>query len=328
MVDDDNNNRSSKKKKSFKEKSSQQLRSCGKFMWNKEDRTCMGRTGLGWIKILGFYLCFYAAIAALWAVCMAVFLQTLDPNAPTQQHKYSMLKDNPGMGLWPAKNASDSTLIYFSTNVSSTYSYYTNSLSTLLSGYTNTSTSELFMNCDSGADNANFSVACAFDIGVLGSQCTAENQFGYSSCKPCILLRINKIYDWQPASVLFNGSNINNNGSNEWQFAQIRNGLKSKYIPNANNSYIPVSCEGENDGDTDNIRSITFTPEYGFPASYFPYENQLNYMPPAVMAQFDVEPGRAIMIWCKIWVANIQHDLTDLQGSIHLELFVMNNCNE
>jgi sodium/potassium-transporting ATPase subunit beta len=255
---------------------------------------------------------------------MAVFLKTLDPEAPTQQHKYSMLKDNPGMGKWPMAFAADSTLIYFATTNSSTYDSYITSLSKVLNEYDKKSPGAPLKNCDAGTDKVNFSAACAFNISILGSSCTEKNNFGYSSGKPCVLLRINKIYDWQPASLLFNGKNITTNGTKEWEFSRIASNLKSEYIENDTNNYIPVSCQGENDGDIDNIKNITFYPKYGFSASYFPYENQVNYMPPAVMAEFDIEPGRAVMIWCKIWVANIKHDRGDLQGSVHFEMYITN----
>jgi Sodium / potassium ATPase beta chain len=46
--------------------------------------------------ILLYYLGFYAVLAAFWAACLAAFMHTIDYSQPTQQHKYSMLKDNPG----------------------------------------------------------------------------------------------------------------------------------------------------------------------------------------------------------------------------------------
>ena len=49
------------------------------------------------VQIISYYIIFYGVLAAFWAICMVVFLHTLDDYAPTQQHKYSLLKDNPGL---------------------------------------------------------------------------------------------------------------------------------------------------------------------------------------------------------------------------------------
>jgi sodium/potassium-transporting ATPase subunit beta len=251
---------------------------------------------------------------------MAVFLQTLDPYAPTQQHKYSMLKDNPGMGFWQT-SAIDSALIYFASNNESTYTTYITGIENITQIYANSQPQSLQQDCEPGPGKSNFSAGCAFSPSLLGFNCTPESNFGYAIGKPCVLLRINKIYAWDPTSTLFDGTN----STNEFQYSQIPNYLKTNYTRNSSNNYIPVSCQGENDGDVDSINKVTFYPENGFSASFYPYFNQPNYVPPAVMAQFDVVPGHVIMISCKVWTKIMIHDQTDLQGQIHIELYVMNN---
>jgi len=223
-------------------------------------------------------------------------------------------------------SASDSTLIYFSSNDSTTFDFYNGSLNEILATYSNNSPSTLQQDCgENMPGKANFTAACAFNISVMGSECSSSNLFGYASGKPCVMLRINKIYEWDPTPYLFDNTTKPEIGSKQYEFNQLQlKNLTSNYY----NQTIPVSCEGENDGDVDNIISVQFYPENGFPATYFPYENQPNYQPPAVMAQFNVIPGRAIMIWCRIWTTNIIHNLADLQGSYHLELYVTNNATE
>jgi len=237
-----------------------------------------------------------------------------------------MLKDNPGMGFfWTSSN--DSALIYFASNNDSSYSLYVSGITNATNIYNDSQIQYLQQDCVSGNGKANFTAGCAFFPWLLGANCTVDNHFGYDIGKPCVLLRINKIYDWDPQSSLFDGSDLHINGSNENQFSKIDPSLKTTYPQNTSNTFIPVSCEGENDGDVDSINKVSFYPETGFSASFFPYLNQPKYVPPAVMAQFDVVPGHVIMIWCKVWSKNIIHDQTDLQGSIHLELYVMNNVN-
>ncbi len=39
---------------------------------------------------------------------------------------------------------------------------------------------------------------CNFDIKLLGTQCTKEELFGYERGRPCIILKLNRIFGWAP----------------------------------------------------------------------------------------------------------------------------------
>jgi len=54
-----------------------------RFLYNPDDHTVFGRGGASWAKILVFYFFFYSCLAAFFAVCLIVMLQTLDPDVPT-----------------------------------------------------------------------------------------------------------------------------------------------------------------------------------------------------------------------------------------------------
>lgn len=309
-----------KPKKSFGQKTREGISSCCKFMYNSEDKTVMGRTGISWLQILTFYVCFYAVIAGIWAICMAAFLATLDPHAPTQTNMYSMLKNNPGMGFWPTSDGSG-TIINLNSVNSSTYDYAITQLDPVVGLYNDSTAHDyLFPNCNFAQNiTSNLSVGCAFDPSLFGP-CNAQNNYGYDIGKPCALLRINKIYGWDPKP-LFDGGN----STNEYQFNQIPTQFKTTYTNSSSNHFIPISCQPESDADYDNINQISFYPQYGIDTVYFPYYNQAKYQPPAVMAQFDIKPGVLVMVWCKFWTKNVIFDQTDLQGSVHIELFVQNN---
>lgn len=65
-------------------------------------------------KIGLFYLIFYGMLAALVAICMWVFFQTLDPRIPKWQLERSIIGTNPGMGFRPMPDDNlESTLIWF-----------------------------------------------------------------------------------------------------------------------------------------------------------------------------------------------------------------------
>jgi len=282
----------------------------------------MNKTCLDWLKIFIFYICFYIGLAALWAICLTCFMHTLDPVVPTQQQMFSMLKNNPGMGFWQT-SAIDSALIYVNTSNATLYqSLYTSGLVSILNTtYPGPNTTYL-KDCTS-EDRANYSVGCFFDVSNINSVCNNEtDEFGYSIGQPCVFLRLNKIIGWQPLGTLFDGTN----SSNEFEFSQIGNHLKTTQTTfDVTNQNIPISCEPETDADYDNVNNITFYPSTGVPSYYYPYWNQVAYQPPGVMAQFDIKPGVVVMLWCKFWTKVTQHDYTDLQGSVHIELFLMNN---
>lgn len=54
-----------------------------------------------------------------------------------------------------------------------------------------------------------------------------------------------------------------------------------------------ISCEGENPADVENIGSVDYSPRRGFPAYYFPYLNQEDYLPPLVAVHFE-KPKRKL----------------------------------
>ncbi|XP_018571429.1 sodium/potassium-transporting ATPase subunit beta-2-like [Anoplophora glabripennis] len=85
-----------------------------RFIWNPDNKQFCGRTGASWSKIGLFYLIFYGMLAALVAICMWVFFQTLDPRIPKWQLDRSIIGTNPGLGFRPMPtNNEESTLIWF-----------------------------------------------------------------------------------------------------------------------------------------------------------------------------------------------------------------------
>lgn len=91
-------------------------------------------------KICLFYTIFYGVLAALVAVCMWVFFQTLDPRTPTWQLDESIIGVNPGLGFrpLPPEDQAESTLIWFKAsndqNEKKNYQYWIDSLEKFLDG--------------------------------------------------------------------------------------------------------------------------------------------------------------------------------------------------
>lgn len=288
-----------------KKSGGEKLRDCCNFFYNSEEGTVLGRTGKSWGLILIFYLVFYGVLAGFFAICLIGFFKTMDDNAPTQQYMYSLLKQNPGMGFRP-KPEIVSTLIKFSVNESETYEKYIQNLDEYLAMYTSSDVPNDAVDCSAG-DRSTDQI-CLFPLSNLGDRCTKENQYGYAEGKPCVLLKMNKVYGWEPQP-FENGTDAE---------AAATKHLEGRMDDN----YVGVSCVGEIDSDLDSIKSISYYPNNGFEYVFFPYFNQKGYLPPVVMAQFDVVPGRLVMIWCRAWAKNIKHHKGDRQGSVHFELLV------
>ena len=69
---------------------------------------------------------------------------------------------------------------------------------------------------------------CAFDIKLLGNQCTKEESFGYERGRPCIVLKLNRIFGWVPEPY------DDPNDLPELMPADLKEYIKAKYAENKN----------------------------------------------------------------------------------------------
>lgn len=67
-------------------------------------------------------------LAALVAICMWVFFQTLDPRIPKWQLERSIIGTNPGLGFRPQGDDIESTLIWFQAANKTNYLKWVNNL--------------------------------------------------------------------------------------------------------------------------------------------------------------------------------------------------------
>lgn len=82
----------------------------------------------------------------------------------------------------------------------------------------------------------------------------------------------------------------------------------------------------QNPADVDNIGSVTYYPSGGFHYKYFPYRNQDGYVQPVVMAKlWGVKKGLALMVECKAYAYNIEHERLKKMGTVHFELEIDQN---
>uniref|UniRef100_A0A1A9ZFE8 Sodium/potassium-transporting ATPase subunit beta-2 n=1 Tax=Glossina pallidipes TaxID=7398 RepID=A0A1A9ZFE8_GLOPL len=270
-------------------------------------------------KIGVFYTAFYGVLAALVAICMWAFLQTLDPRIPKWTLDGSLIGTNPGLGfrpLPPTDNV-ESTLIWYKGTHHDNYKQWTDALDEFLAvpGLTPGRGQNIY-NCDYNQPPPKGQV-CDVDIKAW-SPCTKENNYSYHKSSPCVFLKLNKIYDWIPEYY-----NDSSNLPNEMPLnLKTYIGEMEKTQMHKMNT-IWVSCEGENPADQENVGPVDYLPIRGFPGYFYPYQNSEGYLSPLVAVHFQ-RPKRGIIIniECKAWARNIIHDRKERVGSVHFELLI------
>ena len=279
-----------------------------KMLWNSETKECLGRTGLSWFRITIFYIIFYACLAAFWTCMLVIFYQTLANDQPKWTLDSSRIGSSPGLGFRPSppeKNI-DSTLIWFNASRTETVDYWVNNLNEYLEPYQTLSTGANAVHC-SPEQAASPDKVCHFPV-ITGVDniCSPERKFGFSEGKPCILIKLNRIYNWEPQRY-------------SEPPAELAKHLKVEFDP----SHVYITCTGENSADRDNIGDVKYFPNQGIPSNYFPFTNQKGYVSPFVFVEFEnINRGVLVNVECRAWAQNIHFDRGDRLGSVHFELLV------
>lgn len=280
-----------------------------KTLWNSETRECLGRTGLSWFRITIFYIIFYACLAAFWTCMLVVFYQTLANDQPKWTLDGSRIGSSPGLGFRPSPPEAniDSTLIWFNATRSETTGHWIQNLKDFLKPYNDLSIGSNIVHCTND-QNATPDKVCHFPIETGQDKiCTAERNFGYPEGKPCVLIKLNRIYNWEPVSYVDPPDALKKN-------------LKNPFEQNL----VYITCTGENSADRDNIgQDVNYYPQQGIPFNYFPFTNQKGYVSPFVFVQFnDIARRVLVNVECRAWAKNIHFDRGDRLGSVHFEMLV------
>jgi len=293
------------------------------FLWNSETSEFLGRTASSWFKIGLFYVIYYAFLAGFFVAMLLVFYQTLDDTIPKWQNSNGIIGTNPGVGYrpMPADGSVESTLIHFRHGELGNWDEWKKRLVDFLKPYEEIGKKP--------KPNANH-VECSFDnmpgedqfcqvktSELITGPCTEDNHYGFDKGKPCILIKLNKIFGWLPEP--YNSTKLPDDMPQD-----IKNIINDTSMPSKKkDGMIWFSCEGENPADRENIGPIKYYPDPGVPTFFYPYKNQDGYHSPAVFAHFE-EPkhGVLISISCKAWAQNIEHDYMERRGTVHFELMI------
>lgn len=277
------------------------LKTVGLFFWDPQSKKCMGRTGMSWLKLIAFYIALYVILAAVWSSFFLLFQQTISDRKPKWLLDDSLIGTNPGLGFRPQNppDRIDSALISYRLGPKSDYQHWINDLSNYIELSKRRDASHK-VDCSSERD---VDAYCPFDSSIIPPECTAAQNFSFSIGRPCILIKLNRIYGWKPVPFEKKPSNYPKD---------------APFTPNA----IQITCDGQNDFDKEHVGPREYHPLI-IETKYYPFTNQPGYQSPFVMVQFK-EPKYNTLIYveCKAWAKNIEHDRINRRGSTSFELFI------
>lgn len=291
------------------------------LIYNKKDGTILRRTPSSWAKIGLFYLVFYGMLAALVAICMWIFFQTLDPRIPKWQLDRSLIGTSPGLGFRPMPTYNEeSTLIWFKSSNKTSYQPWVDNILTFLDKYyvpSKIAKGNGQIKTCSHSDYPLPGEVCEVDVREWGD-CNRDKFFNYHKNAPCIFLKLNRIYGWTPE--YYDDPNDLPRDMPEKLKQHIRSINNTRDRQN-----IWISCHGENPADVEYLGPISYYPQkiQGFPGYYFPYLNAEGYLSPLVAVKFERPvSGIVINVECRAWAKNIRYSRTERTGSVHFELLI------
>jgi len=287
------------------------------LLYNPETGEVLTRTPKSWALITVFYLIYYSCLAAFWAAMMAVFLQTLPTeHRPKLETTAGLIGKSPGLGLRPAQSADfvESSMIMYDPDEQSSWKGWAERCKDFLDkNYGDKKPTE----------SPEFKIA---DLGPCG-----KGNYGYDEGKPCIFLKLNKIYNLE--HTYYTKENINSdNPAFEKLEAESQESLKD--MPAELKTYIEgksgddakqvwVDCQPKNPADKEvlPLTNIKYYPGRGFPKKYFPFKGQKNYHSPLVAVQFEPKTrGQLVHIECRAWAGNIGYNRRDKIGIASFEI--------
>nr|CAH1755610.1 Na,K-ATPase beta 2 [Oncopeltus fasciatus] len=292
------------------------------FLYDPVEGKVLGRTGPSWAKIGVFYLIFYSVLASLFGIMLWIFYHTLDPRVPRWQLRESLIGQDPGLGFRPMPNDTDSrsTLLWYQGKSRESCNLWTKTLENFLEVYRKPGLTpgrgQNIYNCDYDRPPGKGQV-CDVDV-KSWYPCTLENNFNYHLSSPCVFIKLNKIYGWQPE--YYNDSR----DFPETMPEDLKNHiLTQKAINPELIKTIWVSCEGESPHDRENIGEIQYIPRQGFPGYFYPYVNTEGYLSPLVAVNFKrPKTGVIINVECRAWAKNLKVDRKERIGIVHFELLI------
>lgn len=285
-----------------------------KGLYNSEKHTVLGRTKESWVKILGFYCIFYLCLAILFGTCLQLLFFTLEEREPKYKLDRSLIGTNPGLAIRPTSedDGKDVNFIYFNGKNESQANVWIKKLDDFLKPYARPQTGENVISCSYYRRPIGNEV-CKMSVDIFGP-CGPKDLYGFRGPSPCIFLKMNKIYGWEPVTHLTPTPDMPK---------ELQNRITS--LPEVNRTQIWLTCKGLGPQDREFISNFEYYPSSGgFPSYHYPYRNGEGYLSPLIAVRI-VYPKTNVVIGieCRTWAKNIKYQggTSDRMGSV--QFFIM-----
>ncbi|TKS69693.1 Potassium-transporting ATPase subunit beta [Collichthys lucidus] len=284
----------------LKEKRScgQRCEDFGRFVWNSDNGTLMGRTPEKWVYISLYYVAFYVVMTALFSLAIWTLMYTLDPYAPDYQDRLK----SPGVMVWPDTYLEEKVQIAYNTSNKESWTKMVKILTKFLQPYNETNQLEYNnYTCTKGKyffqnftpTSHHIKRACPFTQSMLGHCSGLEDPtFGYNCSMPCVIIKMNRIIGFLPT--------------------------------NHTDSPPYVNCTVL-DGH-ENVETMEYFPNKGImDLSYFPYYGKLaqpTYVNPLVAVRFSLVKEKSAKIQCRVVSDKISYEnfYDPFEGKVIFEL--------
>lgn len=162
-------------------------------LYNREYREFLSRDCLAWFKLSLFYFIFYVCLAGFFILLLYLFYEfKIDPKTPNLFYKESVMnfrEINPGLGFRPQVDI-ESELI----NVSEKEAKNNiQSLNLFLTKY-DRNKAKNFTGAHGRKQTFNYEEI------IKNTPCSRENEYGYHTKSPCVIVKLNRIYGWLPTA--------------------------------------------------------------------------------------------------------------------------------
>ncbi|XP_063474662.1 potassium-transporting ATPase subunit beta isoform X1 [Symphalangus syndactylus] len=189
----------------------QEKKTCGqrmeefqRYCWNPDTGQMLGRTLSRWVWISLYYVAFYVVMTGLFALCLYVLMQTVDPYTPDYQDQLR----SPGVTLRPDVYGEKGLEIVYNVSDNRTWADLTQTLHAFLAGYSPAAqgdsincTSEQYFFQESFHAPNHTKFSCKFTADML-QNCSglADPNFGFEEGKPCFIIKMNRIVKFLPSN--------------------------------------------------------------------------------------------------------------------------------
>jgi len=302
------------------------------FVFNPSTCEILSRTPLSWLKIIIFYIIYYSCLAGFWLGCLTIFSLTLpEPSmGPKYTMRNSLIGSNPGLGLLPKNpdiridsqmfiiNGHEGYMKGYMADFNNKYAY---SMTHFLA-YQDQPSRVADPHFDSTTLRDERGDCSLYPYGYLAEP---NGYNSYDSPSPCIFLKLNKIWGWDPYSL---GGTIAEDGrytDDYWdhpdKFPAV---VLEKYHELPDKHDIIVNCEGRYSADKEALTNIKYFPKsQSIPAKFFPFKKGGDT--PLVAVKIELSPehvGQLVHVECRAYYYGVEHSSKDRIGLVQFELLI------